>query len=197
MKLLYVVRHYGPVGGMERYVWETTRELAALGHEVEVLCERCHAVHPENIAVYELGDLPSRPRWLTLLRFSRRAARWLANNPRPGFIIHSNERLGLHHITTFHGPPFATVRDKPLWKRLSLRVAMQLYLERRELRTARYIVPNSFVIREQLADYYPEYADKLTAPVVPGVAALAARDWQPAPADGGVIGFVEIGRAHV
>lgn len=190
MKILYVVRHYGPVGGMERYVWETTRELTGLGHQIEVLCERCHVEPPHSIIVHALGDLPSRPRWLTLLRFGGRVARWLAQNPRPGFILHSHERLGLHHITTFHGPPFATVRDKPLWKRVSLRVAMQLYLERRELRTARRIVPNSTIIRKQLAHYYPEYAAKLSEPIVPGVAAIPVRDWQPAPPDGGVIGFV-------
>ena len=190
MKVLHVVRRYGPVGGMERYVWEITRELAALGHQVEVVCERCHAERPLGITVHELGEIAARPRWLSLLRFGRRVARWLEDNPRPGFVIHSNERLAAHDVTTFHGPPFATVRDKPVWKRLSLRVAMQFYLERRELRAARYVVPNSALIREQLAHYYPEYAHKLTSPVVPGVAPCPARDWRPAPSGGGVIGFV-------
>ncbi len=190
MKILHVVRRYGPVGGMERYVWETTRELAALGHVVEVVCERCHAEHPNGITVHELGEIAPRPRWLSLLRFGRRVASWLEANPRPGFIIHSNERLAAHDVTTFHGPPFATVRDKPIWKRLSLRVAMQFYLERRELRAARCIVPNSAVTSRQLAHYYPEYAHKLTAPIVPGVTECAARTWQSAPRDGGVIGFV-------
>lgn len=190
MKLIYVVRRYGPVGGMERYVWETSRELAALGHQVEVICERCHAAVPENIAVHELGEIAPRPRWLSLLRFGRNVALWLEANHRPGFVIHSHERLGVHQVTTFHGPPFATVRDKPVWKRLSLRVAMQFFLERRELATARYIVPNSIIIKEQLAHYYPEFADKLTAPVVPGVAAMQTHAWQAAPADGGVIGFI-------
>jgi UDP-glucose:(heptosyl)LPS alpha-1,3-glucosyltransferase len=190
MKILHVVRRYGPVGGMERYVWETTRELAALGHQVEVVCERCHAEKPPGIAVHELGEIAPRPRWLSLLRFGRRVARWLKDNPRPDYVLHSNERLAAHDVTTFHGPPFATVRDRPIWKRLSLRVAMQFYLERRELRAARFIVPNSFIIQKQLAHYYPEYVDKLTAPIVPGVADAPPRAWRPAPADGGVIGFV-------
>ncbi|HEY5993142.1 MAG TPA: glycosyltransferase family 4 protein [Gallionellaceae bacterium] len=190
MKILHVVRRYGPVGGMERYVWEITRELATLGHQVEVVCERCHAEKPENIAVYELGEIAPRPRWLSLLRFGRRVARWQEQNPRPGFVVHSNERLAAHDVTTFHGPPFATVRDKPFWKRLSMRVAMQFYLERRELGAARFIVPNSFVIKKQLAHYYPEYASKLTAPIVPGVATVEPRAWKPATPDGGTIGFV-------
>lgn len=190
MKILHVVRRYGPVGGMERYVWEVTRELAALGHQVEVVCERCHEERPEGITVHELGEIAPRPRWLSLLRFGRRVARWQEQNPHPGFVVHSNERLAAHDVTTFHGPPFATVRDKPVWKRISLRVAMQFYLERRELRSARFIVPNSIIIKEQLAYYYPEYAHKLTDPVVPGVAATVRREWQPAPPDGGIIGFV-------
>lgn len=190
MNILHVVRRYGPVGGMERYVWETTRELAALGHHVEVVCERCHAEKPQGIVVHELGEIAPRPRWLSLLRFSWRVADWLKKNPRPGFVIHSNERLSIHDITTFHCQPFASVRDKPFWKRMSLRVAMQLYLEWRELSVAQVIVPNSSVIRRQLAHYYPQFSDKLTLPIAPGVAAPPVQQWQAAPAHGGIIAFV-------
>jgi len=190
MNILHVVRRYGPVGGMERYVWEVTRELAALGHHVEVVCERCHAEIPQGIIVHELGEIAPRPRWLSLLRFGARFARWLELNPRPGFVVHSNERLGAHDVTTFHGPPFATVRDKPWWKKISLRIAMQFWLERRELEAARYIVPNSVFIQAQLAHYYPEFAHKLTAPIVPGVQPMPVHAWKAAPADGGIIGFV-------
>jgi UDP-glucose:(heptosyl)LPS alpha-1,3-glucosyltransferase len=73
---------------------------------------------------------------------------------------------------------------------MSLRVAMQLFLERRELSKTRYIVPNSQFIKRQLAHYYPEYADKLTEPVVPGVVGGAVRPMRFVPVDGGVIGFV-------
>ena len=190
LKLLHVVRRYGPVGGMERYVWELTRELRDLGHEVEVLCEICAAEKPDGIAVHELGTIAPRPRWLSLLRFSRRVARWLEADPHPDWLIHSHERLNGHHVTTFHGPPFATVRERPWWRKVSLRVAMQMYLERRELTVARCIVPNSKVISRSLAHYYPELANKLSAPVVPGVAPGATRETRSVPPDGGVIGFV-------
>lgn len=190
MNILHVVRRYGPVGGMERYVWETTRELAALGHHVEVICERCHAEKPVGIAVHEIGEIAPRPRWLSLLRFGRRAARWLAENPRPGFVIHSNERLAFHHVTTFHGPPFATIFDKPFHRLLSLRVWMQLYLERRELASARCIVANSSVVRAQLDRYYPRFSARLTYPVAPGVAPMPPRQWCPAHENGGVVAFV-------
>ncbi|HEX5336908.1 MAG TPA: glycosyltransferase family 4 protein [Gallionella sp.] len=189
MEIIHIVRRYGPVGGMERYVWETTRELAKLGHRIIVVCERC-ADKPEGIEVHELGTMMYRPRWLYYWRFSLRVARWLKAHPHPGWLIHSHERIGLHDVTTFHGPPFASVRDKPWWKKISLRVAMQLFMERRELSVARRIVPNSEIISKQLAHYYPEYAHKLTEPVVPGVLSGVLRPERSVPSDGGIIGFV-------
>ncbi len=190
MKIIHIVRRYGPVGGMERYVWETTRELARLGHEVQVICEVCAAEKPQGITVHELGRMSYRPRWLYYWRFGHRVERWLRAHPQPGWLIHSNERSAQHDVTTFHGPPFASVRDKPWWKRISLRVAMQLYMERRELRVASRIVPNSEIISRQLAHYYPEYAHKLTQPIVPGVLPGVTRSPRSVPADGGIVGFV-------
>ena len=192
MASLHVVRRYGPVGGMERYVWELTRALAAAGHPVTVLCERTYAPKPAGITVHELGEIAPRPRWLSLLRFSRRVARWLQRHPQPGVPIHSHERLGVHQVTTFHGPPFATVFERPWWRRISLRVGMQLWLERRELLGAsvRAVVPNSHLIRQQLLHYYPQVRARLTDPVPPGVAAGPARPAKAVPVDGGVIGFV-------
>lgn len=190
MKLIHVVRRYGPVGGMERYVWETTHELVKAGHEVQILCERCAGEPSAGIVVHELGEMFYRPRWLYYWRFGRRVELWLRAHPRPGWLIHSHERVGVHAITTVHGPPFASVRDKPWWKRVSIRVAMQLFLERRELRVPTLIVPNSEFIARQLDHYYPEYAHKLTPPVVPGVMPGVARAARSVPAGGGVVGLV-------
>lgn len=190
MKIIQVVRRYGPVGGMERYVWELTRELRNLGHEVIVVCEICRAEKPQGIVVYETGEMVYRPRWLYYWRFGRRVAKWWRTHPQSNAVIHSHERIALHQVTTFHGPPFATARDKPWWKLLSLRVVMQLYMERRELRVAQHIVPNSVLIARQLAHYYPEYAHKLTHPIVPGVVPSVARIPHPIPAQCGVVGFV-------
>lgn len=190
LKLLHVVRRYGPVGGMERYVWEITRELRDLGHQVEVLCEVCLADKPHGIIVHELGTIAPRPRWLALLRFGKRVACWLKDNPHPDWLIHSHERLSCHHVTTFHGPPFATIFEKSWWRLISLRVWMQLFLERRELSVAAHIVPNSQFIKQQLAHYYPKFTHTLTEPVVPGVVAARLRADRSVPADGGVVGFV-------
>lgn len=175
---------------MERYVWELTRELQQLGHRVSVICERCHVDKPKGITVVELGEIAPRPRWLSLLRFSRRVAGFLVDHPAPNSVIHSHERLNIHHVTTFHGPPFATVLDKPWWRLISLRIAMQLFLERRELSTPRHVVPNSRFISQSLAHYYPALAHKLTEPIVPGVVPGALRVMRPVSPDGGIVGFV-------
>lgn len=190
MNIVHVVKRYGPVGGMERYVWELTRELARLGHTVTVLCERCHVDKPEGITVVELGETAKRPRWLSQVRFSLRVTRWMREHPQSNRIVHSNERLGVHDVTTFHGPPFATIFEKGWWRFISLRVWVRLYLERRELETAKVIVPNSIFISRQLAHYYPEMAEKLSAPVVPGVLPVKVRLDRKVSPDSGVICFV-------
>ena len=190
MKIIHIVRRYGPVGGMERYVWEVTHELVKLGHQVQVICETCVAEKPQGITVHELGTMIYRPRWLYYWRFGRRVEKWLRTYTQPGWLIHSHERVGVHHVTTFHATPFATVCDKPWWKRFSFRVSMQLSMEHRELRMAQHIVPNSEIIARQLAHYYPEYAHKLTRPVVPGVLPGIVREPHQAPKAGGIIGFV-------
>jgi len=189
-QLLHVVRRYGPVGGMERYVWELTLQLQQLGYSVTVVCERCHVEKPHGIIVHELGEFTQRPRWLAALRFDRRVLSWLEANPQPDRLIHSHERISSHDITTFHSSSFRTVFEKPWWQWISLRVAMQLFLERRELTVARCIVPNSQFTKQQLAHYYPELAHKLTEPVIPGVATGVQREPRSVPADGGVIGFI-------
>jgi UDP-glucose:(heptosyl)LPS alpha-1,3-glucosyltransferase len=190
LQLLHVVRRYGPGGGMERYVWELTLQLQKRGYAVTVVCERCHTDKPAGITVIELGEVAPRPRWLAALRFNRRLSHWLAANPQAGRLVHSHERISSHDITTFHGPPFATVFEKSWWKWISLRVVMQLFQERRELSQACLIVPNSEIIKQQLEHYYPEFAYKLSDPIVPGVTSDVVREQRYVPVDGGVIGFV-------
>jgi len=187
MEIIQIVKRYGPVGGMERYVWELTRELQRLGHQVTVLCERCHAEPPEGVSVVELGETAKRPRWLSQVRFSARVTRWVREHPDACRIIHSHERLGVHDVTTFHGPPFATIYERGWWHFISLRVWVRLYLERREMETAKVIVPNSSFISKQLNRYYPELSCKLSAPIAPGVSSIRQREIRVAPPDGGVI----------
>ncbi len=193
MKILQVVRRFGPVGGMERYVWELTRELAAMGHGIQVLCEV--DLNPEpltGVTVHTLGTVRPKPRWLAHIRFSNSVERWLAEHPQSGTLIHSHERLGNHHITTFHGPPFAQIQRQPVWRRISIRAAMNLWLERREVcgEQVQIVVPNSIRIAEDLKHYYPAIVSRIADPIVPGVAACTKRPPRKVAADSGVIGFV-------
>jgi UDP-glucose:(heptosyl)LPS alpha-1,3-glucosyltransferase len=190
MNIVYVVRRYGPVGGMERYVWETVLALRERGHRLTVLCERCHEMAPSGVAVVELGECFPRPRWLALLRFGSRVRAWLEDHPDANRIVHSHERLDSHHLTTWHGPPFASIFERPWWRWLSLRVVMQLYLERRELQVPQRVVPVSTFISSQITRYYPVIASKLSRPVLPAVQPGPRRSPRPIPSDGGVVGFV-------
>jgi UDP-glucose:(heptosyl)LPS alpha-1,3-glucosyltransferase len=190
MSIVQVVKRYGPVGGMERYVWELTHELQRLGHQVTVLCERCHAEYPLGITVVQVGETAKRPRWLSQVRFSWKVTRWMRDNPCADRVIHSHERLGVHDVTTFHGPPFATIYEKGWHRFISIRVWVRLYLERRELETAKIIVPNSSFISRQLAHYYPEMTNKISTPVVPGVVPVRQRESRIVPSDGGIVCFV-------
>ncbi len=191
--ILQVCRRFGPVGGMERYVWELCRELAAMGHQVHVLCEINLCTEPlSDVFIHELGTVRPKPRWLAHIRFSRRVHAWLEKNQVPEMIIHSHERTQDHHITTFHGPPFAKIRDFSWWKRLSLRAKMNLRLEERELCNPQVqsIVPNSIQISQQLEHYYPAITKRLSPPILPGVAQVVQHPSRPIPAKGGIVGFI-------
>ncbi len=193
LNIVLIVRRFGPVGGMERYVWEMSQEMANLGHRITILCEQILADNiPDTMQVVTLGVVAAKPRWLAHLRFSRRVSQWIADHPEEKRVIHSHERTAVHHFTTFHGPPFATVRDKPLWKRISPRIFANLWLEKRELCGAevRAIIPNSGLIAEALCRYYPGIKPRLAMPITPAVSALPRRPSRPVPACGGTIGFV-------
>jgi len=192
IKVLHIVRQYGPVGGMEGYVWHLTRQLADIGCTVAVVCESVHGqVHP-SIAITELGSIARKPRWLSMLRFSAQAQRWLAHHPHDGWLIHSHEATGFHQIITFHGPPFARIRDRGFWRRLSLRAAANLWIEKRAVcaRNVRAVIPNSSLIGDMLQNYYPCIGQRMATPIVPGVETLPARDMRDIPEHGGVVGFV-------
>jgi UDP-glucose:(heptosyl)LPS alpha-1,3-glucosyltransferase len=38
LKILYITRTFGPVGGMERYAFEVVREITRLGHQASAPC---------------------------------------------------------------------------------------------------------------------------------------------------------------
>jgi UDP-glucose:(heptosyl)LPS alpha-1,3-glucosyltransferase len=179
MHSIHIVRRYGFVGGMENYVCHLTNSLVNQGELVTVLCEKAsidQRINAKHIHVIELGNIFSKPRWLAQWGFSRRVSQFFKDNPVGDAIIHSHERTGVHHVTTFHGPPFLQ-RKKRFLDFLSPRIYMWSFLERRELLGAqvRAILPNSPLIAEQLKAFYPSIVSKVLPPAYPGVTAEFAR----------------------
>lgn len=171
MRVVQVVRRYGPVGGMERYVWELSHALHALGCAQEIVCASIHGDAPSGVPVHTLGTVALKPRWLAAWRFARRVAAWQEGRGGERLLVHSHEATFTHHVVTFHGPPFARVRDAAPWRRVSLRVQANLWLERNMLcaPSVRAVVPNSVLIRDLLCAYYPAVRARMTHPIVPGV----------------------------
>ena len=133
LEVVQVVRRFGKDGGMERYVWELSHALANQNVKVHILCEEVtDKVNHHNISLNCLDTVTKRPRWLAMLRFSYKVSSWFKNKSPSNFIVHSHERTSVHQVTTFHGPPFANILNKPFWRRLSLRVRIWLFLEKRE-----------------------------------------------------------------
>ncbi len=172
LSVVQVVRNFGINGGMERYVWELSHALADLGIQVHILCEQSdNRAARKNIKIHYLKKVTPKPRWLAMLRFSSNVGSWIRNNADSNWIIHSHERTAVHHISTFHGPPFAHVYHKPWYKRISVRVAVWLFLERRELcaDNVKAILPNSDLILNDLKNMYPCVGQLLHSPAYPGV----------------------------
>lgn len=193
---MQVVRRFGEVGGMESYVWQLSHALLNLRIPVIVLCEEALQPHSPEIEVIRVKKARSRPRWLALYRFGLRAKKIYLNllkeRSLEKFIVHSHERCDFHHLTTFHGPPFARIIDQPFWKKLSIRVLAHAWLERRELHAPSVfcVVPNSELIAQSLKKYYPSCEARLRKAITPGVQQVTQRIPREIPSDGGVIGFI-------
>ena len=172
LKVLQIVRRYGPVGGMERYVWELSQALANQNIDVHILCEQTFLPEKNNnIHIHCMGTIAEKPRWFSMLRFSYRATKWVKKNINHDFVIHSHERTNVHQVTTFHASLFANVRQKTWWKKISIRVATWLYLEKRELcgNQVQKVLPNSDLIYDELEKMYPCIGEKLNKPTYPGI----------------------------
>lgn len=192
--IVQVVRRFAHVGGMEGYVWELSAALAAIGYQVTVLCEtNCNEPAPPGISVVSLGHIwPCKPSWLAALRYSIRVHNWLRKH-KGDKLVHSHVRCGMHNVFTFHGPPFAQVKKSSVIKQVSLRVAMQLWLEKRDVMTPSVcaVVPNSVFISGLLREYYQGADSLITHPIPPGVSENIIKiNRQLPPLDGGVIGFI-------
>ena len=64
MRIIQIVRRFGPVGGLEGYAWQLARALAARSLAVAVVCETDESEFIKGVAVTALGKMRPKPRWL-------------------------------------------------------------------------------------------------------------------------------------
>ena len=196
LEIVQIVRNWGPVGGMEAYVWHLSHELAKQNCKVTVICEKSHQkiAHPD-IRVIEIGQLKQKPRWLLYWRFANHVENIIQSlRLNKLIVVHSHERNITHDVTTFHSMPFATIKDKSWLRLISIRVWAYLKLEKQELGGFSHqnvrIIPVSGVIANAIQNYYPKVTKSIQPPITPGVIAMPARSDRQTPGDGGTIGFI-------
>lgn len=173
-KVTHVVRRFGPVGGMERYVFELVKALSSRGIDVTVICEDIYVELPSINFVLVEKPTEQRPRYKAMQYFRNKVEALIDPYSEEKWgIIHSHERLVSHHVTTFHGPPIGKPQWWQLLKICSKRIRTWLELEKDELglgeNSCQFVLPVSTKIRDQLLDQYPEVAKKLYLVAWPGV----------------------------
>ena len=152
-RVLHVVRRFGPVGGMERYVWNLVHALAEIGVTVEVLCESVEGDPSIKIKVHRVMASGHRRRWKAMREFVGKCNDfWELYERKLDLIVHSHERCSFHDITTFHGPPIRPIRVHSILNKLSSRIRYWCSAEYVELLgdNVKTIVPVSAYIGSQI-----------------------------------------------
>ena len=196
-RIVHVVRRYGPIGGMERYVWELTHGLAAEGVAVMVVCEEVLGAVANGIDVVVVPSAPPRPRWRAMQLFRDQVKAVIGDTDLCGSIVHSHERTLGHHVTTFHGPPIAPSKRLSIWQSMSRRVRRWRAMEAEEIlgKSVQAVLPVSSLVLRQLVTCYPELSEKFVQVAWPGVApSLDIRETKRA---GCETRFVFVGREFV
>lgn len=170
MRIIQIVRRFGPVGGLEGYAWQLTRALAARSLAVAVVCETDESESIKGVAVSALGKMRPKPRWLHYLRFARRVAAQRKMQSRKNEIWHSHEMVTCAEVGTFHSTAHGA-GERALHKRLDPTWHVNRWLERRTMAGSalRAMVPVSAPVRAQLAAVHPRWAERLADPIRPGV----------------------------
>lgn len=179
-RVLHVVRRFGPVGGMEKYVWRLTSELLELGVEIDILCQSVECDVDPRITIHLLESSTDRRRWKAMRDFRNKCNQfWLAFNAKDDVIVHSHERCNFHHITTFHGPPIGDhFKCAPWWKRIQPRLKAWAQFEEIELCSSgvKAVVPVSSIVEDVLQAIYPDISSRIRKPAWPGVDPCLVRE---------------------
>lgn len=195
LKILYIVRTFAPVGGMERYVFEVTREMVLRGHSVTALCRTVdeELAADAGVEVIKLHPKPAKRGWHDRYVFRDVVTEFFAapSNKHRFDITHSHDNTLEQDVSTEHGPCTAYgLRQKP-WKHLDYSARKNLAIE-----TQKFHGPNlqalvscaqrveNIALRE-----YPFLAQKITRVITPAYSYLqpVARDSSRPPR---VLGFM-------
>lgn len=170
--LAHIVKRFGPVGGMETYVWRLTHGLSERGVKVFIICEQSIGEVSPQIEVIKVEKSPEKPRWKSMLVFRERVDKLLKDRFQgQRLIIHSHERSISHHVTTFHGPPISSGGNWNWIKRFSPRINGWREMEEQELLSpqVRLVLPVSSLVRDALISNYPNLMKKSIELAWPGV----------------------------
>jgi UDP-glucose:(heptosyl)LPS alpha-1,3-glucosyltransferase len=173
LKILYITRTFGPVGGMERYAYEVAREMVQRGHQVSTLCRTVDeaVVAESGVKVIKLHPKPANRGWHDRYVFRDVVNEFLAApGQRAAYdIIHSHENTIGQHVSTEHGPCTAQgLRLKP-WKYFDYSARKNLAIETDKFRNhhLRALVSCSRRVQEIVLGEYPFLAGKITRIITP------------------------------
>jgi UDP-glucose:(heptosyl)LPS alpha-1,3-glucosyltransferase len=195
LRIAYIVRPFGPVGGMERYVFETAREMVQRGHQVSALCRSVDeaSVAGSGVEVIKLNPKPAKRGWHDRYVFRDAITEFFSDpaNRRRFDIVHSHENTIEQDVTTEHGPCTAYgLRLKP-WKRLDFSARKNLAIEKQKFHGPNLKVLLSCAQRVQniALREYPHLARKITKVITPAYTYLQPATKDPA-RQARVLGFM-------
>jgi UDP-glucose:(heptosyl)LPS alpha-1,3-glucosyltransferase len=173
VRVLYITRTFGPVGGMERYAFEVAREMVGRGHQVSVLCRSVDesSVAGSGVDVIKLPPRLSKRGWHDRYVFRDTVSEFLAAPGRRESydIIHSHENTVGQHVSTEHGPCTAQgLRLKP-WKYFDYSARKNLAIETKKFRNPhlRALVSCSRRVQDIVVREYPFLVEKSTRVITP------------------------------
>lgn len=170
LRIAVLVKSFTLTGGMERYVVETCRRLASRGHRLDIYAREAA---PELLGDMRFNRVPTRFSFSSVLRavsFARETAKMLQGERYD--VVHSHEKGCGQDIETIHcfsykdGLGKYSLLRRIDQKYLSLRTALYLWLERKQMKTP-WLIAVSRVISDDILKQYGRSANVTV--VSPGV----------------------------
>ena len=173
MNILYIVRTFAPVGGMERYVFEVAREMVGRGHRVAALCRTVDDALAADIGVevLKLHPAPAKRGWHDRYVFRDAVTEFFADtdNRQRFDVTHSHDNTIEQDVSTEHGPCTAYgLRLKP-WKYLDFSARKNLAIEKQKFHghNLKALVSCAQRVQDIALREYPHLRSKITKVITP------------------------------